>query len=233
MKIAKYLLGAVLALSLGACSTKDDEPGTERNFFTDIVTYANESGTGTTFTFRKDGDSPEIILTTPQKLSSADFTLGSRIVIQYWPHTNHQYTSGEVSVLVANNITGSGAEVPAAAASGSNPWASLGVDMYRLNRTGKYLNFIFEAPYSDRHVIPSRAVVDEATLGSEYPEIHIIYGPDDTFTTTTGYVYGSYSIANLWDAPGTKGVKVYYYDSNKTLKEVTFHKVSTGLTPQD
>lgn len=223
-------LGACCMLALTACNSDDDGPNTGgQRYFIDIVTYEAGSEQGTTFTFRKDGDSQLITLTTTQRLDPA-FKVGSRLVIQYWPHSNERFVSGPVSVIQVLHTAGDGAELPEKTAEQTSNWRSNPIKMQSIGRSGNYLNFIFTGAMGNRNINPS-ACVDAATVDSDYPVIHIIYGPDDSFTDKEYMFFGSYSIAALWERPSCKGLMVYFKNETGTDARVQLDKVGSSIKP--
>lgn len=217
----KKLLTLALALAaltgFTACNSDSDSDATDyREVCIDIVTYEGVSSEGSTFTFRKEGDSPLITLTASQSLSSLDFTKGSRILLQYTPHSGQQYLSGAITVLAAANVEGGGAPAETATAEQTRDWASDAVNMSLLMRSGTYLNMQFTA-YLGAQTPVVRLVVDEATLDSDYPELHLIYGPYSGLLTKAYYFTGSWDIAFIWERPTCKGINVQYRNAGGVM----------------
>lgn len=225
-------LMACCSMMLSSCNSSEDGPGTgNQRMFIDIVTYEAGSDHGSTFTFRQNGDSQLITLTTNQRLD-ASFKVGSRVVIQYVPESNTRYTSGPITVIQVLRTAGDGEEVPAKTAEQTSNWRSNPIKMQSVDRSGLYLDFIFTGSMGNRNINPS-ACVDATTVDSEYPVVHIIFGPDDSFSDKEYMFFGSYSIAELWNKPTTKGIMVYFKDETNTDKHVQLNKVGSSITPSN
>lgn len=225
-KILSTTLTAAAIATLGSCNSDSDTPG-GATLYTDIVTYQGNGTGGSTFTFRKEGDSPLITLTCSRTLAS-DFVPGSRILIQYAPETGKQYMSGPINLAGAANVEGGGAPVEELTAAQTTNWLSDAVNVSTIFRSGEYLNLQFTGTLGSE-VAKVRMVADTETLDSEYPELHLIFGP---YTAALGQYYlftCSWSIESVWNRPGCKGIKVLYKNNGGLIGgSVTINKEIQG-----
>lgn len=73
--------------------------------------------------------------------------------------------------------------------------------------------------------------VDEKTVDSEYPELHVVFKSGNSSSMYNFAFYASYNIAGLWNRPGVNGVKVYYFNDGAMMPScVTIDKTSE-ITP--
>lgn len=210
------MIGAAL-VALASCNSDSDDPnGGYQLICNDIVTYEGNTEGKATFTFRKEGDSPLITLTSTRQLNSNDFRPGTRILISYSPESEKQYTSGPITLIGAMNVEGKGEAVTSNTAEATKNWLSEPINVAALFRSGDYINVQFTGAIGSQ-VPLTNLYVDEATLDREIPELHLIFGPYTGVTTTTYIFYGSWSIANIWNRPNCRGVRVIYSNAGGAI----------------
>ncbi len=234
MKSKLTVWAAMLAvvLCMASCSSTDEPDNTA--YFLDIVTYEADGANGSTFTFRHQGDSELITLTCPQRLSPADFKVGSRIIINYTPESGKQYVSGPVNLAAAANVEGAGEAVASATTTETNNWVSDELSMLALFRSGEYVNVQFSAALGAQ-TAKVKLVVDSETLDSETPELHLIYGPYTGTVDRTYVFYGSWSIADIWNRSTCKGIRVFFNGIGSMGNSVYISKTDsdTPVRPTD
>lgn len=210
MKIKSFLLGLCAAALLPACNSTD-EPDTD-GYYVDIVTLESNGAAGAIMTFQEFGDSPLITLTTTQQFMPEIFKTGTRVAIVYKPtNNNKQYQSGPVTVAQAMETLGGGTAPLEGTSVSTGKWASADITLYRLWRSGNYLNFIFQGT-SVGEPKQCDLYVDTNTLNSDFPEFHLIYEGEKGSSAEKYTFYASYSIEEIWQRPEVKGVRVYYAD---------------------
>ena len=193
---------AAAATMTTACSDpNDDEP----TVYTDIVSFTSQTDKGSSFTLRKEGDSPLVTLTSATRLRPQDFKTGTRIVLQYIPESGNQYESGPVRLYAAMNVQGS--EVLEGTAASTDNWASHGMMIYSVNRTGEFLNIFGQGKYSTKPDF--KLYIDSSTLDAEYPEVHMVFRDDNQLMSSNHIVYGSFDISSVWERPTCKGIHFY------------------------
>ena len=230
----KYLFGLLLPmLCLAACNSSNEGDGDI--ICLDIVTLESNSDAGCIFSLQQSADSPLLTLISTQQLDPKSFTVGTRVVMQYIPANGQPYTSGNIRVLAATTALGEGklAEISTAAENGN--WASAKVDARTIWRTGKYLNFQFQAESSgDPRNCP--LVFDKSTLDSEYPTAHFIFNGTQGGMTQTYVFYASFNISDVWNLSGIKGIKVLYKDKVSVANDdtqVVIVKGVSSITPNE
>lgn len=227
MKTLKLLLAtctACVALLSASCNKDDNKgPWGEQNYV-DFVTVESLSQNGASFTFRKENDSPLVTLTSSQSFNTSMVKPGERIVMNYIPESGNRYESGSVRVLEAVSPEGKGQEVEAKTSDETDKWASDRVSMFFLQRSGMYVNMIFTA-MTVQDPKECALYVDSETIGTDTPTLHLVFEAGSPAMGTDYYFYASYSIAELWNNPQTKKIRVYYPDIQSTQPYTDFVKV--------
>lgn len=216
MKLVNYLILALAAVAFTACNS-DSEPQTT---YMDIVTLVSSDDQGSAMTFNEINDSPLVTLTTTQKFSKDN--IGKRIVIMYNPvGTNEHAVSGAVDILFASLTLGAGAAPLPAVPDTLDNWASEPVDAMQIYRAGQYINIVATLQTATN---PKKfqCYVDEATVNSEYPELHIVYKSVPGYDTQATNFFASYSIESLWNRLNVRGLKVIYGENSQDV--VTIEK---------
>lgn len=230
MKI-KYFLGLLPAIFfLIACNSSNENEGDV--VCLDIVTLESNGDAGSVFTVQQSSDSPLITLLSKQQLDPKDYTVGSRVIIQYIPANNQPYTSGNISILAASNTLGGGKAAEEGTAVEFGNWSSSKIDARTIWRTGKYLNLQFQAE-SAGDPKEYKLVFDKSTLDSDYPTAHFIFQGTVGSMAQTYVFYASYDISAVWNRD-IKGIKVLYKDRNSVSDldaQVTLIKEKSELTP--
>lgn len=225
------MLAGAMLLGASSCNSDSDEP-TEIAMFNDFATYTS-SGTGSTFTLRKEGDSPLVTLTTSQNLPENQFKDGTRLFISYTPATGQQYMSGPITLIGAMNVEGSGSTPEEKTAAETSDWLSDAINVASLMRTGDYINVQFTGALGSQTAVV-HLYADAATIYDEIPEYHLIYGPYSGIATTTYVFYGSWNIGNVWNRSTCKGIKVMYRNAGGAMGgSVTITKPNTGFVKPD
>lgn len=100
MKLKNLFAAFVAAVIFFTTSCNTSEPGTGTQIYIDIVTVQSRTETGTTFTCRKEADSPLATYFTSQVISGNFLKEGDRILIQYTADQG-RYVSGNINVFAA------------------------------------------------------------------------------------------------------------------------------------
>lgn len=206
MKLTHYLILAAAALSLGACNGSSDAPSLST--YVDIVTLKSTDQQGSTLTFRKENDSPLVTLSCSQAFSKEQ--IGKRIVILYQPIGGLAHAeSGDVNVIQAGSVFGSGAAPLPAVVDTLNNWYSDQISYLQAYRAGQYLNLAMQMASSPT-IAPKKfqCYVDETTLDSAYPELHIVFKSNADIDQQELSFYGSYDISGIWSRQNVEGIKV-------------------------
>lgn len=214
MKINKLscFIIAIAAVVLSSCkkeSTVDVGPIPD-NVCYDFVTFVNSNNSGSTFEFRKSGDSPLITLTSTASIKTSELAPGSRVIIQYLPSGGQDvYQSGPITLYGIAQITnGNATTAPMADISA---WGSDDIRVVTLSRSGQYLDFWGEATMTGN---PRRFALaaDESTLGDEYPMLYLIVDADNV-NGRVHQLYASFDMSAVWNLSTCKGVQVNFKTS--------------------
>lgn len=206
MKLIHYLILAAAALSFGACNSSSDSPSS--GTYLDIVTLKSTDQQGSIMTFRKENDSPLVTLSCVQAFSKEQ--VGKRILILYKPIGGLAHAqSGDVTVIQAGAVFGSGAAPVPAIVDSLDNWYSDQISYLQAYRAGQYLNLAMQMA-SNPSVAPKKfeCYVDETTLDSAYPELHIVFKSNADIDQQELNFYGSYDISGIWSRQNVEGIKV-------------------------
>lgn len=217
MKLRKVFFTAMAVLGLAAmtsCNSSDD-PTNGQKFFVDIATLESTGDAGSVLTLRKMGDSPLITLLTKQRFDDKQFKVGSRIVMVYHPESNEQYQSGNIIVNSAAETFGGGAAPKVSNSADTDKWSSDPMRDVSAWRTGEYLNFRFVADaFMASDVKECQLYFDEATAGTEFPHLHLIYDSGKGIDPRQVEFFASFNIGEYWNDSKVKGVRIYCPDTS-------------------
>lgn len=213
------LLLALLALSSCRPEGVDGEVTMQ---FTELVTFKGNDNPwgGALFTFRRDGDSPEVQLTSDKVLSD-QYKPGERMLILYTIPSNTPYTSGRIDLLGVGAVTNAklGVLDPDAVTWDADP-----VYLQSVWRTGHYINVHVRLPYSakPRHF---GLALDPATRLSAMPRLYLVHQlPADAEATFDRSYDASFDISAIWDTLAPDGVEVHVENSNLNQKVFVFKR---------
>ena len=199
----------VTGLGLSSCGSDDNgTPDIPDNVCYDFVTFVSTGDRGSVFTFQRGGDTDLITLTAAVKIDTNKIEPGSRVIIQYLPSGGQGvYQSGAIKLFGILPILNEAIET--ASQDTIESWGHDPVKVRVLARSGEYLDVWVEAVYGKA---PQRFVLaaDEATLGNEYPELFMIFVPDDDMGRVH-QTYASFNLSKVWDLETSKGAKLTYY----------------------
>lgn len=224
--LAFLMMLLTLGLGLTSCS-ETDNPINVDDIVYDVVTIASTSSDGTTFTFRKLGDSPLITLTTNQAITGQNAQVGQRVLIGYVPDSGNRYESGSITLVAIAVAYGS--EIKTGTSEPTSGWKSDPYTMVQLWRSGEFINVQLMAAFSSE---PSAfdLYLDTTTADSEYPEFHVVFLRDFTSDVNRD-VFGSYDISPVWNLGSCKGVKVFYNSNSGVQSSLITKNTSVEITP--
>lgn len=219
----RFLVAILTSIFLTACSDDDGIDGPVEMQLWDIVTYAGPgtSSKGSVFTFRQVDDTPLITLTSPVSLPEEE--AGTRMMISYIPESGKAYTDGPVKLISAARINDGKAKTEWK--DEYNDWNRDKVYLYSIWRSGTYINFHLRLTYSTEPRIFT-LVLDPSTLGSEMPEFYLVHKMAEPTDYHDRAYFASFDIAEIWDAPSTRGVTMHVADTNLNKDTFTFHKIN-------
>lgn len=220
------IIAAMLTVSsiVPACRP-DGEDGPVSLMFTDIATFEGNISAdgGAVFTLRQDGDSPLATIRADRALDTADYPEGSRMLIYYTNTSNAPYTSGPVNLIGGYRVTQG--SVSGWNAEEYSRWDADPVWLNSVWRTGTWLNFNLRLPYCAEKRIFTVALGPDLTPEGR-ADIYLVHilpaGATESFMR--GY-YASFDIAEVWDNPDVKEIRLHISSSNLGAKEFSFVKI--------
>lgn len=210
-------------LMLTACGDESGIDGPVEMQLWDIVTYeGSPSGdNGSVFTFRQVDDTPLITLTSDKTLEETE--AGTRLMIRYIPDNGKAYTSGPVRLLAASRIN----QGPAATEWKDDyaNWNRDSVWIYSAWRSGTHINFHLRLTYSSDPRIFTLAL-DPATRETEMPEFYLVHLMKEPTDYHDRAYFASFDIAEIWNLPTARGVRIHVADTNLNKDLFTFYKAN-------
>ena len=234
MNILKhYLLILCLGLSVTACMKEDnDSPTIDDSTKRDIVTFVGNpesNNHNSVFQFQKEDDAR---LTTLRANNIALDTIltkvNTRVLLAYTPESGIHNIDDNVMVSSVATIfndsiyTGDVNRLPDPQ---NNP---IFVDL--IQRSGTYINIQCGLTYVTEP-LNFMLMVDATTIDNEMPDVYLSYKKDNNKTATFKGFIASINIANLWNRPTCKGIKLHVNDSNFGNNEIELKKLT--LTPMN
>ncbi len=203
------LVMAVLFSVTTSCNSNDEDDS--RQYCLDFVTYEGESGSGATFSFRVQNDSPVIKLTSPAtSLAGQDVKVGDRLVIYYTNDGHEPYTSGNITLYSVSKALIMPVEEGSIT---DNPsWNEFPITLEAAWRSGKYINFSINHYFIK---VPKVLKIVYSMPDAEgMCDAWLIYIPEET-STVAGYVlYSCADISPMWDNGECRGIRLHICDSN-------------------
>lgn len=229
-KLSLILSIIMIPAGFAGCNDGDDPVQLPDNLCYDFVTFVSSDDNGSVFEFRKSGDSELITLTSPTRIDTESIKPGTRLIIQYLPSGGQQpYQSGPIDLYgIAQIINGKPVEKSLAEI---EAMSFESMTMRTIGRSGDYID-IWAQAFGAGGDVSLDLYLDEATVGSEYPEAYLIY----TFKNIDGgvrEVYASFDISDVLSMPTSKGIKISYRTSTGN-ESVRFDKdMSLPIEPSE
>lgn len=226
----------LLVILMTACSNdnKPSGPTIPSNAVWDFVTVDQITSSTTSFTTRKDGDSPLVTLVARYVFDDKQGVKpGDRIMIMYTPDGHPAYTTGAITLYGYRLLEQTQPSALEGTASEYESWQSDPLQMISLWRTGEYIN-IHASAFCTTQSRPKRfiLVADESTLDQETVQLHVIYIQANAGGENRQDVYASFDIKAVWNLPSCKSVEVSYF-SPSGIEKMTFEKQNFTPTPRD
>ena len=207
----KALAGMAVSLSVASCAGNDgtDEPRYATLY--DVVEYTGQTEAGTVFTLYTPDADEAVTLTSTRVIDAGDTQPGECVLLAYVPADGEAYRSGNVDVtgmgVVTNDFVMKGSPESLAGWDADPVWLT---SLWRAG--GKVLmrlNLVYDA---QPRVF--RLVVDENTIGDEYPEAYLVnIRRNDTENYMHQY-YVAFDVHALWTYSTCKGLRIHVNNSN-------------------
>lgn len=205
-QIIFYSLMIVMSGLMVSCNSTGDEPPAGDVFY-DIATLVSSSKeAGTVVTVQEGANTPLVTLTFPNEINKELVPVGTRFLLAYVPLSGVAYQSGPITVYgigyVYNSVVTEGNKET------TNSWATMQQNIISLWRTGNWINIQAECTYVQEKPTMYKLVVDETTLDTEYPEVHLLYEADTSVNADTKLFYSTFNIESVWSLEHVKGIRV-------------------------
>ncbi len=190
-----FLSLLMMTLALGSCTDSENDEVMPAGTIFDIATFVDQGASGAVFSLQRSQFSPEITLTAVgQTINTGLFKIGDRVLIAYTPASGNPDISGNINLYAMGLVTNGTAQIKTAAE--SDNFASQPVRLASVWLTGKYLNFNVKV---DCTLQPKTFTIyaDEASMGSDCPELYLIFETDDAGSAYWQERYASFDISDV------------------------------------
>lgn len=233
LKLTKHILILFVLLFATSCEKSSNNGGVsipEGTTMYDIVTFVGNpqsNNNNSVFQFQKENDSRLTTLRANNiAIDTATTKVNTRVLLAYTPETGMHNVDDNVTVNGVGNIlndsirTGEANRLPNP---DSNP-----IFVEIIQRSGTYINIQCGLTYVIEP-LEFMLMVDASTIDNEMPDVYLTYKKDSSKSATYKGFIASIDIANLWNRPTCKGIKLHVNDSNFGKNEIEFKKLT--LTP--
>lgn len=213
---------------LTSCSDDDEGPATRYAVLYDMVEYAGQRDGSTQFKLYVPDSEKSADLTTGQDLNMKSVKTGECVLLAYVPQSGEAYTSGPVDVRGIGAVTnGKLMKGPSESLTG---WDHDPIWLHSIWRAGGYIMMRIQLVY-DRNPRLFRLVIDDSTIGNEYPDAYLVNARKGDADNYRKLYYVAWDVSALWTYDYIKGLRVHVNNANNTsLRTFTFEK-PTNFTP--
>lgn len=207
----RFLLLFFMLVSLTSCINDDTVDGNITPLYTEIVTFDGNTDDTADFSFNKVDDSPVINLVAGRPVSG-DIEPGTRVFLVYQPLSGQgAYESGAIAIRQVSLINNGRIETADIMSLGR--WDNDKVYLYSLWRSGDYINIHCRLPYSSEPRRFSLAALD-STVNEEIVDVYLIHELPEPVNSFERAYYASFNIAEIWNRPSCRGIRVHVANSN-------------------
>ncbi|MDE7467824.1 MAG: hypothetical protein K2M61_05665 [Muribaculaceae bacterium] len=217
-RIAAAIAGSFIVIGLSGCSSLTDDKTELPSIFSVFATLESHGKTGAIFTVQdpKTPDAAPIRLTTNANLEAEKLETGQRYIIVYTNGDGYNpYIEGAIDLMHVLKV-GNG-DVQIASKEEINAMRAVAYTTVSCFRTGDYVNVELRVPTTSTPKA-FNLYADRATLDNPRPSLYLVYDVNSTGLSSTT-AYGSFNIAEVWDAPDCTGVTVTMADNSVALFE--------------
>lgn len=218
------IISLLIILGLSSCNKEDDNIQNLPTYM-DMVTFTEQSGNNSVFTFQVSQDAPVTTLVAPVKLNTEIVKLNTRLIIGYNVPEGVNYGESTTIELVSASLIYNDT-VKIESISQYPLWDVANLNLQKVWLTGQYLNLAAYTPSStDTEII---LVADKSTIGSDTVKIYAVYNNNlASGSPLTREYYASYNLSDIFKlAPDLKAISVYAPGG----KVVNFN-IKANLTP--
>lgn len=218
------IISLLIILGLSSCNKEDDNIQNLPTYM-DMVTFTEQSGNNSVFTFQVSQDAPVTTLVAPVKLNTEIVKLNTRLIIGYNVPEGVKYGESTTIELVSASLIYNDT-VKIESISQYPLWDVANLNLQKVWLTGQYLNLAAYTPSSTNTEII--LVADKSTIGSDTVKIYAVYNNNlASGSPLTREYYASYNLSDIFKlAPDLKAISVYAPGG----KVVNFN-IKANLTP--
>jgi|GEM_PF-185186 len=211
-KAVGLLLAMIYGLSLHSCGN-DDEAAEHFPTLYDVVELASQDDVnGSVFTlYRPDADDPVTLTSSQAAVNLSVVKPGESLFLAYVPHSHEPYTSGEITVVNYGTVNNS--TIKKSAPEKLEGWDSEPVFLMSHWRAGNKICMRLKMTY-DPNPRLFALVVDESTLGDDYPTAYLFNRRSDDTPGFSRQYYAAFDVSAMWQTVPCKGLKVRVNNSN-------------------
>lgn len=218
------IISLLIILGLSSCNKEDDNIQNLPTYM-DMVTFTEQSGNNSVFTFQVSQDAPVTTLVAPVKLNTEIVKLNTRLIIGYNVPEGVKYGESTTIEFVSASLIYNDT-VKIESISQYPLWDVANLNLQKVWLTGQYLNLAAYTPSSTNTEII--LVADKSTIGSDTVKIYAVYNNNlASGAPLTREYYASYNLSDIFKlAPDLKAISVYAPGG----KVVNFN-IKANLTP--
>lgn len=224
--LAHRIIGMALSAALSAifvgCSSDDHADEVRYATLYDVVEYAGKADNATHFTlYPPDAEKP-VSLVASRPVDTGKVETGECMLLGYVPHNGEAYTSGTVDVTGVGVV--SNYKLLKGKPETLTDWDTDPVWLTSLWRAGGKIAMRVQLVYDPQPRL-FRLVVDESTMGDEYPDAYLVNVRRSGNDNFMRQYYVAFDVHAMWTYPTCKGLRVHVNNSNNTsLREFVIPK---------
>lgn len=219
------IISLLIILGFSSCN-KEDENIQNLPTYMDMVTFTEQSGDNSVFTFQVSQDAPLTTLVAPVKLNTEIVKLNTRLIIGYNVPEGVKYgESTTIDLISASLIYNDTVKIEPI--SQYPLWDVANINLQKVWLTGQYLNLAAYTP-SSTYQTEIILVADKSTLDSDTVKIYVVYNNNlASGAPLTREYYASYNLSDIFKhAPNLKTISVY-----ATGGKIVNFNIKANLTP--
>lgn len=228
MKTTKILSAVIAAMALLLTSCfNNDEPNNGADVFMTFVTVASVNDSYIGFDTSVFQGSKTISYTTLAQ-KNVEFKVGDRYLISFTTENNDASISGPI------NLTGmaklNAPEMEVAPMSTIEPMLEYEPDCTWRSAGLGYLNIRVSGDFTGFDVF--KAMVDEATIDQDYPEVYIAFKPKGISGGQSYSAIDSFNMKPLLDRPDCRGLKLHFWMSGIEYTQLIYFNGEEPSKPE-
>ncbi len=213
--ILRVMVMSVVSLvqaSLTVACDDEDKAEVHNATLYDIVEFVAQDGTGTVFAlWRPDAVKPVTLTTSSPVINTSVVELGESVFLAYTPLAGEAYKPGVIEVSAYGTVNNS--PLMKSPTEKLDGWDSEPIYLMSLWRAGNKVCMRLRMTY-DMAPRMFSLVVDEATIGDEYPTAYLYHKRPADVPNFSRQYYAAFDVTSMWNTPGCKGLRIRVSNSN-------------------